>query len=45
MLELLANQAVYDALVAGHDPRRIAQDWQEGLDSFLRLRQKYLIYK
>jgi uncharacterized protein YbbC (DUF1343 family) len=45
MLELLANQAVYDELLAGHDPRRIAQDWQEGLDSFLRMRQKYLTYK
>ena len=45
MLELLANQAAYDALVAGQDPRRIAQDWQEGLDKFLEVRQKYLIYK
>jgi len=45
MLELLANQAVYDALVAGQDPRRIAQDWREGLDRFLQVRQKYLIYK
>jgi uncharacterized protein YbbC (DUF1343 family) len=45
MLELLANQAAYDALVASQDPRRIAQDWQEGLGQFLRMRQKYLIYK
>ena len=30
MTELLMNQSVYDALVAGQDPRRIAQDWQEG---------------
>ncbi len=43
--ELLVNQAAYDALVAGQDPRRIAQDWQDGLDRFLRIRQKYLIYK
>jgi uncharacterized protein YbbC (DUF1343 family)/CubicO group peptidase (beta-lactamase class C family) len=28
MQELLVNQSVYDALVAGRDPRRIAQDWQ-----------------
>jgi uncharacterized protein YbbC (DUF1343 family)/CubicO group peptidase (beta-lactamase class C family) len=45
MLELLVNQAVYDALLAGQDPRRIAQDWQEGLDRFLQVRKKYLIYK
>jgi uncharacterized protein YbbC (DUF1343 family)/CubicO group peptidase (beta-lactamase class C family) len=43
--ELLVNQAAYDALVAGQDPRRIAQDWQEGLDRFLQVRRKYLIYK
>jgi len=45
MSELLVNQAVYDALAKGEDPRRIAQDWQEGLDRFRELRQKYLIYK
>ena len=43
--ELLVNQGVYDALVAGEDPRRIAQDWQEDLEKFQQLRQKYLIYK
>jgi uncharacterized protein YbbC (DUF1343 family) len=45
IMTLLANQAAYDGLVAGQDPRRIAQDWQEGLDQFLHVRQKYLIYK
>jgi uncharacterized protein YbbC (DUF1343 family)/CubicO group peptidase (beta-lactamase class C family) len=45
MMELLMNQNVYDALVAGQDPRRIAQDWQEGLDKFEKMREKYLIYK
>jgi uncharacterized protein YbbC (DUF1343 family) len=45
MSELLANQSVYDALVAGQDPRRIAQDWQEGLAAFQKVREKYLIYK
>jgi uncharacterized protein YbbC (DUF1343 family) len=45
MTELLVNQAVYDGLFAGEDPRRIAQDWQEGLDKFQAVRQKYLIYK
>jgi uncharacterized protein YbbC (DUF1343 family)/CubicO group peptidase (beta-lactamase class C family) len=45
MTELLVNQKAYDGLVAGEDPRRIAQDWQEELEKFELLRQKYLIYK
>jgi len=45
MTDLLANQSAYDALVAGEDPRRIAQDWQEGLEKFEKVREKYLIYK
>jgi uncharacterized protein YbbC (DUF1343 family) len=45
MMDLLVNQAVYDAIAKGEDPRRIAQDWQEGLDKFQPGRQKYLIYK
>jgi hypothetical protein len=39
----LANQAAYDALPAGEDPRRIAQDWQEGLGKFDAVRKRYLI--
>jgi uncharacterized protein YbbC (DUF1343 family)/CubicO group peptidase (beta-lactamase class C family) len=42
--ELLVNQAAYDGLVAGKDPRRIAQDWQEELEKFEVIRKKYLIY-
>jgi uncharacterized protein YbbC (DUF1343 family)/CubicO group peptidase (beta-lactamase class C family) len=42
--ELLVNQAAYDGLVAGKDPRRIAQDWQEDLEKFEVVRKKYLIY-
>jgi uncharacterized protein YbbC (DUF1343 family)/CubicO group peptidase (beta-lactamase class C family) len=45
MNDLLLNQSAYDALVAGQDPRRIAQDWQEGLQKFQKVREKYLIYK
>jgi uncharacterized protein YbbC (DUF1343 family)/CubicO group peptidase (beta-lactamase class C family) len=44
MMELLVNQAAYDGLVAGKDPRRIAQDWQEDLNKFEELRKKYLLY-
>jgi len=43
--DLLVNQSAYDELVAGEDPRRIAQDWQEGLETFEKVREKYLIYK
>jgi uncharacterized protein YbbC (DUF1343 family) len=45
MLDLVANQSAYDALVQGEDPRRIVQDWQDALNSFQLVRQKYLIYK
>ncbi len=45
MADLLVNQAVFEAITAGKDPRRIAEDWQERLEGFLRLREKYLLYK
>jgi len=44
MTELLVNQEAFDGLMAGKDPRRIAQDWQEGLEKFEVVRKKYLIY-
>jgi uncharacterized protein YbbC (DUF1343 family) len=45
MIEILANQSVFDAISQGRDPRRIAQDWQESLRQFMKVREKYLIYK
>jgi uncharacterized protein YbbC (DUF1343 family)/CubicO group peptidase (beta-lactamase class C family) len=45
MTDLLVNQAVLEAIGAGEGPRRIAEDWQERLDGFVRLREKYLLYK
>jgi uncharacterized protein YbbC (DUF1343 family)/CubicO group peptidase (beta-lactamase class C family) len=45
MIDLLVNQAAYDAIAKGEDPRRIAEDWREPLEKFQQLRQKYLIYK
>src|SRR5208337_302446 len=45
MADLLVNQAVFGAIEAGEDPRRIAEDWQERLEEFVRLRGKYLLYK
>ncbi|MGA7906059.1 MAG: serine hydrolase [Candidatus Sulfotelmatobacter sp.] len=44
MTELLVNQAAWDGLQAGEDPRRIAQDWREELEKFRKVREKYLIY-
>jgi uncharacterized protein YbbC (DUF1343 family)/CubicO group peptidase (beta-lactamase class C family) len=41
---LLANQAALQSLQAGEDPRRIAEDWRDGLDRFMSVRAKYLIY-
>jgi uncharacterized protein YbbC (DUF1343 family)/CubicO group peptidase (beta-lactamase class C family) len=43
--EILVNPQVYDAIVKGEDPRRIADDWRDALDDFMQMRQKYLIYK
>jgi len=45
MQGLLVNQAAYDALIAGQDPRRIAQDWMDDLAKFGKIREKYLMYK
>ncbi|HEX6803216.1 MAG TPA: exo-beta-N-acetylmuramidase NamZ domain-containing protein [Terriglobales bacterium] len=45
MVDILANQAVYDAIAHGQDPHRIALDWQDDLQKFERKRDQYLIYK
>jgi len=45
MNELLVNQAAFDAIAKGDDPRRIAEDWREPLEKFMQVRQKYLLYK
>lgn len=41
---LLRNKATLDALAAGEDPRRIAENWQDSIDRFELVRRKYLIY-
>ena len=41
---LMRNKATLDAITAGEDPRRIAEDWQDGLGNFNTLRAKYLLY-
>ena len=45
MNDLLLNQAAFDAIAKGDDPRRIAEDWREPLEKFMQVRQKYLLYK
>jgi uncharacterized protein YbbC (DUF1343 family)/CubicO group peptidase (beta-lactamase class C family) len=45
MIDILANQNVYDELAHGVDPHRIALAWQDELANFLQVRAKYLIYK
>jgi uncharacterized protein YbbC (DUF1343 family) len=45
MMDLLVNQAVFEAIGGGEDPRRIAEDGQERLEGFVRLREKYRLYK
>ena len=45
MMDILVSQAVFDAIAEGQDPRRIAQDWQEKLQEFIKIREKYIIYK
>jgi len=42
--DILGNQSVFDAIVRGEDPHRIADDWRQPLEDFERLRLKYLLY-
>jgi uncharacterized protein YbbC (DUF1343 family)/CubicO group peptidase (beta-lactamase class C family) len=42
--QVLANKLAFAALEAGEDPRRIADDWRDGLGEFQQVRKKYLIY-
>jgi len=44
MSTLLANPTALQGLQAGQDPRRIAEDWRDGLERFLQVRAKYLLY-
>jgi uncharacterized protein YbbC (DUF1343 family)/CubicO group peptidase (beta-lactamase class C family) len=44
MPELLVDQPSFDAIVRGDDPRRIADEWRDGLEKFETVRKKYLMY-
>jgi uncharacterized protein YbbC (DUF1343 family) len=41
---LLVNQVAFQGLQSGEDPKRIAEDWRDGLDRFMQVRAKYLLY-
>ena len=41
---LMMNKASLDALVAGEDPRRIAESWRDAQEHFNAIRTRYLIY-
>jgi len=41
---LMVNKAALSAIVAGQDPRRVAEQWRDSLEKFEALRAKYLIY-
>src|SRR3984885_1712705 len=41
---LLANKTVLEALQAGRDPQRIAEDWQQQVQDFNTRRNTYLLY-
>jgi uncharacterized protein YbbC (DUF1343 family)/CubicO group peptidase (beta-lactamase class C family) len=42
---LIANEETMNELNAGVDPRFISSKWNEELDGFQKVREKYLIYK
>lgn len=41
---LMVNKASLDAIAAGQDPRRVAEQWREGLERFEAVRARYLLY-
>ena len=41
---LMASNASLEAIVAGDDPRHVAEQWGDGLAKFELLRAKYLLY-
>ena len=43
-LALIGSRKVLQAIKKGQDPTSIAQDWQEPLEQFRKLRSKYLLY-
>jgi hypothetical protein len=42
---LIGNEVTIQALAAGEDPRQIEQVNEDNIESVLRLRAKYLLYR
>jgi uncharacterized protein YbbC (DUF1343 family) len=43
--KLIGNEAAIRSLAAGDDPRSIQQNFETPLQDFLRMREKYLLYR
>jgi uncharacterized protein YbbC (DUF1343 family)/CubicO group peptidase (beta-lactamase class C family) len=41
---LMMSKASLDAIAAGEDPRRVADQWRDGIEQFQALRASYLLY-
>ena len=41
---LMVSKASLDAIIAGQDPRRLAEQWQDEIDRYQMIRSKYLLY-
>jgi uncharacterized protein YbbC (DUF1343 family) len=41
---LMVSKVSLNALVAGQDPRRIAEQWQDSVEQFQAVRARYLLY-
>ena len=44
LFDLLMNRPVVEAIGRDEDPRRIADDWRDGVEKFEEVRKKYLMY-
>jgi uncharacterized protein YbbC (DUF1343 family) len=43
--KLIGSDAVMAQIVNGDDPRQIVQKMQDSVNEFLRIREKYLLYR
>jgi len=41
---LMVSKSSFDAIAAGEDPRRVEEEWQDGIERFEVIRSKYLLY-
>ncbi len=44
MNDIVANETTVEAVKRGEDPRRIADEWRDEIDAFMKIRAKYLLY-